>query len=229
MAFSRPSPYNLTVVPSRGNQTLSAADQTLVTDDAPATLPWPYTEPSLGEAFQGAAPAKPIDVATYTQPNSTNGLYYPVLTYRWNSITIPAGGEVAFLHFATQQTSQGQASARRPPGQAPPEGLAGLQLDELAPIQNFVTGTITATLYSGCAVTATMPLANNGDTAAFKLTLDPTICTSGGGGGTPSATPQPHQQSTIAPSTPSVHAANVDRKRTPPSPATLSLLTRLLP
>ncbi|RXH58431.1 carboxypeptidase regulatory-like domain-containing protein [Granulicella sibirica] len=125
----------ISVTTSSGDASLSSADTTLVTNDDTGSSPYPYSEPALGEAFEG--PGAPVAVTpSYQLPS---GLSYAVLTYRWNSITIPAGGEVAFLHFATQQTNQGQAAASVARlYQLPPEGLTGLQSDELAAIQNFV-------------------------------------------------------------------------------------------
>ena len=55
------------------------------------------------------------------------------------SVTVPPGGEIVFMHFASQQTSRNAAlaSAQRL-DQLPPEALAGLSPAELAAIQNFV-------------------------------------------------------------------------------------------
>ena len=60
------------------------------------------------------------------------------LVQEWRTLTIPAGGRVALLHFASQQTSRAgaQASAERLV-QLPPEALAGLSLEEIGQIRNF--------------------------------------------------------------------------------------------
>jgi hypothetical protein len=64
------------------------------------------------------------------------------LTETWKSVTVPPGGEIVFMHFASQQTSRtaALASAQRL-DQLPPEALAGLSPTELAAIQNFVVPT----------------------------------------------------------------------------------------
>jgi protocatechuate 3,4-dioxygenase beta subunit len=135
---SYPYPNNITVTTSSGAAALSAADDTLVTSSAPANAPYPYNQAAMGEAFEGPGAPTPISAATYVVPNSTNGLFYPQLTYLWNNVTVPAGGQVAFLHFTTQQTTQGQAVASVARlDQLPPEGLYGLTSTELSSIVNF--------------------------------------------------------------------------------------------
>ncbi len=135
---SYPYPSSIALTTSSGDAALSTADDTVVTSSAPANAPWPYNQPALGEAFQGPNAPTPISVASYVLPTTANGLYYPELTYRWNSVTVPAGGQIAFLHFATQQTTQGQAVASVTRlDQLPPEGLYGLTPSDLGSIVNF--------------------------------------------------------------------------------------------
>jgi hypothetical protein len=134
-AFSGAVPVQIT---SSGDAALSTADTTFVTDDDNGSNPWPYSQPSLGEAFQGPGAPRAISVASYTLPTSANGFFYPQLLYRWNSVTVPPGGQVEFLHFATQQTSSGQSTASVARlDQLPPEALNGLLPTDLASIQNF--------------------------------------------------------------------------------------------
>jgi hypothetical protein len=133
-----PYPGTVNVTTSSGDAALSTADDTIVQSAQPANYPYPYSQAAMGEAFQGPGATAQMSVATYVLPNSTNNLYYPQLTYRWNSITVPAGGEVAFLHFTTQQTTPGQASASVARlDQLPPEGLTGISSTDLNAIVNF--------------------------------------------------------------------------------------------
>ena len=135
---SYPYPNNIAITTSSGDAALSTADDTIVTTSAPTSAPYPYNEAAMGEAFEGPGAPTPISVATYVTPTQTNGLYYPQLTYRWNSITVPVGGQIAFLHFTTQQTTQGQAVASVTRlDQLPPEGLYGLSSTDLGSIVNF--------------------------------------------------------------------------------------------
>jgi len=56
----------------------------------------------------------------------------------WSGITIPAGGSVAILHFAAQQSSRDSAAASAARlSQLPPEALVGLSAPEIAAILNF--------------------------------------------------------------------------------------------
>ncbi len=135
---SYPFPGTVSVITSSGDAALSAADNTLVTTSAPANAPYPYNQAALGEAFEGPGAPTPISAATYTLPSNTNGLYYPQLAYKWSSVTVPAGGQIAFLHFATQQTTQGQAVASVTRlDQLPPEALYGLVSTDLNSVVNF--------------------------------------------------------------------------------------------
>jgi hypothetical protein len=92
--------------------------------------------PAVGHVFDGPNAALNVSDALYNI-DFTNNLGQ--LTETWRSLTVPPGGEVALMHFATQQTSRNaaQASTQRL-DLLPPEALAGLSASELAAIQNFV-------------------------------------------------------------------------------------------
>ena len=135
-AYNDVQPVQIT---SSGDASLSTADTTFVTDDDTGNNPWPYSQPSVGGAFQGPGAPAALGVASYVLPNQTNGYFYPQLTYRWNSVTVPAGGQVEFMHFVTQQTGSGQATASVTRlDQLPPEALNGLLPSDFAAIQNFL-------------------------------------------------------------------------------------------
>jgi len=113
-----------------------------------------FVIPELAFVFQGAnapVPAStagfsllPVDIQTqiFSGGNSEIGQ----VQSQWNSITIPAGGSVAFLNFVAQQTSRaGALAAAQRLVQLPNETLTGISSDELAEIQNFAaTGTSSA-------------------------------------------------------------------------------------
>jgi len=128
----------LLISTSSGDTTLSTADQWLVTDDDNGSTPWPLSQPSLAEAFAGAGASQKAAVASLTLPSSQNGYYYPQLEYRWNSITVAPGATVEIMHFAVQQSLQGQASAAvQRLVQQPPEIFAGLAASDAKEITNF--------------------------------------------------------------------------------------------
>jgi hypothetical protein len=92
--------------------------------------------PATAHIFDGPNAAQNATDAQYNIDFIDN---FGLLTETWRSVTIQPGAEVAFLHFATQQTSRvaAQSSAQRL-GLLPPEALAGLTTSELAAVQNFV-------------------------------------------------------------------------------------------
>jgi 5-hydroxyisourate hydrolase-like protein (transthyretin family) len=63
---------------------------------------------------------------------------YPNLTAQWDTVSVPPGESVAFMHFVVQQASReaAQASVERLV-QLPPEALAGMSLAEIDVVQNF--------------------------------------------------------------------------------------------
>jgi hypothetical protein len=81
--------------------------------------------------FDGPNGSKPISAVSV--PPSGNQV-----EYRWEGLTIPAGGTVTLMHFVAQQVNRNGAveSARRL-ADLPPEALAGLDSSEIASIVNF--------------------------------------------------------------------------------------------
>jgi hypothetical protein len=95
--------------------------------------------PATAHIFDGPNAGGDVSSAQYNIDFTNN---FGQLTETWNSVTIPAGDTVAFMHFTSQQTVRlsAQASAQRL-DQLPPEALAGLSSDELSEIRNFVIPT----------------------------------------------------------------------------------------
>lgn len=89
--------------------------------------------------------------------------------YQWNSVTIPPGGSVAYMHLVAQQRRQASAlAAAARLVQLPPEALAGMSAAELQQVRNFdvaaegngalsplpvLTGTVTGHLLEGGGAT----------------------------------------------------------------------------
>ncbi|MFN7916659.1 MAG: Ig-like domain-containing protein [Vicinamibacterales bacterium] len=88
----------------------------------------------LGFVFSGPGATAPVNTASFSYVQSV-----PTLKYGWNSITVPAGGEVVLMHFVSEQASNTAATASSQRlVQLPPEALNGLSAAELAGIANFV-------------------------------------------------------------------------------------------
>ena len=153
------------VASSSGNATLNVTDaqnpdRWIVVDGS--ETPNSTGDPAVvAYAFDGPGAALSVDSAAFTTPlyDSSN------LVYQWSHVTVPAGGTVALLHFAVQQSSaaSAQTSAARLI-QLPPEALVGLTPQDLAAIQNFaipangtsavpplpsLNGSVTGYFYSG--------------------------------------------------------------------------------
>lgn len=115
----------------------TARDHWVVVDDDEDGDPFVSSTnlPAIGHIFDG--PNAPFNV-TDAQFNANFTGNYGQLTETWRSVTVPAGGQVALMHFAVQQTSRvaAQASAQRL-DQLPPEALNGLTAAEIAAVQNF--------------------------------------------------------------------------------------------
>src|SRR5205085_12639764 len=117
----------------------SAADRWVVLDDVQAGDPFLVGGlPALAFVFDGPGAARSASATSLAPSDPQINLGPRLLTYQWNSVTIPPGGTIALMHFAVQQTSRpgAQASAERLV-QLPPEALAGLTADELNAVQNF--------------------------------------------------------------------------------------------
>jgi hypothetical protein len=64
--------------------------------------------------------------------------YIGELVVRWANISVPAGGQVALLHYLIQQTtSEGAQAAAERLLALPPEGLAALAGEEIATVDNW--------------------------------------------------------------------------------------------
>ena len=118
---------------SSGDTTLSVADAStadrwFMIDNS--TDGW-STPPALAFVFDGPGGAVRASAAGFAPSNSAY--------WRWDNVTVPAGGSVAFMHFVVRQGTRAgaQAGAERLV-QLPPESLASLRPDELAAIRNFV-------------------------------------------------------------------------------------------
>lgn len=112
---------------SSGDTTLTTSDQWFATDDSSAT----GGDPALGHVFQGTSAM----LAPTTVSQSSDNI-----DYAW-SVTVPAGGQVAFLHFAIQKNSREETwteAMRLVEG--PDDAMVGLD-DYLDSIQNFGVAT----------------------------------------------------------------------------------------
>lgn len=109
------------------------ADRWVVLDDGADNDPFQnYGPPSTAFVFDGDGGALRASTAAFRATS------FGQVEYRWNSVTVPAGGRVILMHVGLQQVSRAaaQASAARL-GQLPPELLSGLSPDEIADIRNF--------------------------------------------------------------------------------------------
>jgi Carboxypeptidase regulatory-like domain/Bacterial TSP3 repeat len=117
---------------------LAARDHWVVIDDDEDGDPFLSSTnlPATLHVFDGPNGPLTASSALYNIDFNNN---FGQLTETWSSVTVPAGGQVVFMHFAAQQTSRTSAvaSAQRL-DQLPPEALAGLSSAELASIKNFV-------------------------------------------------------------------------------------------
>jgi hypothetical protein len=157
------------VASSSGNATLNVnsqnPDRWIVVDGTEGTANTSGEPPIVSYTFDGPGAAMPVDTASFSTPHYNTAQ----VTYQWSSVTVPAGGTVAFLHFGSQQSTRtaAEASAARLI-QLPPEALMGISTQDLAAIQNFavppngtsivaplpaLNGTVTGYLYSGDGVT----------------------------------------------------------------------------
>jgi len=127
------------VATSSGDTTLDVSDplnpdRWVAVDDGNDGDPFLVsTLPAAAFAFDGVGASSRAGEASFGTPGN-----HGELRYGWNGVTVPAGGTVAFLHFALQQTSRvaARASAERLV-QLPPEALNGLSPEEIGWIRNF--------------------------------------------------------------------------------------------
>jgi hypothetical protein len=123
---------------SSGDSTVSVADAAsrdrwVVASDTQTSDPnLQSAGPALGFVFDGDGGSRSVDQLTFTPT--------PVgqLVEQWSSVTIPAGRQVALMHFVVMQMdgASARASAARLVA-LPQEALAGLTEADLAAVQNF--------------------------------------------------------------------------------------------
>jgi len=123
---------------SSGDNTVSVADPAtrdrwvVATDTQTSDPNLQSAGPALAFIFDGDGGSRSVDQLTFT-PNAVGQL-----VEQWSSVTIPAGGQVALMHFVVMQMdgASARASAARLVA-LPQEALAGLTAADLAAIQNF--------------------------------------------------------------------------------------------
>lgn len=112
-------------------------DHWLVVDDDDDGDPFlnSSTLPAVADLFEGTNATLLATSADFTL-DVTNR--FGRLVEQWADVTIPAGGTISFMHFATEQTGRdaARASVERLI-QLPPEAIAGMTVQELAQVQNF--------------------------------------------------------------------------------------------
>src|SRR5262249_32601218 len=151
----------------------ATADHWVVADDSVDAVPnLTANSPARAFAFDGAGAPQPVAFATFATLTPGNRAE---LTHGWNSVTIPSGGTVAFVHFGAEQLSRdaaGAAASRLV--SLPPEALTGLSADETAWIRNFVVpqgGSTVAALPSIDGAIAGLVLQPDGVTPAQGTTV----------------------------------------------------------
>lgn len=91
----------------------------------------------LALVFDGENAAESADVLEHAQ-GQFNSFEPGTFSLGWESITVPAGGQVALLHFVGQQpTAPAATAAASRLASLPPEALDGLTSAELASVVNF--------------------------------------------------------------------------------------------
>ena len=137
------------VTTSSGDATLDVSDPAnpdrwVVLDDASDVDPFVQVNlPPVAWVFDGQGGAARVGSAAFSQDPNTLATS---LSYQWNSVTVPPGGTVAYLHFLVQESNRASAiAAATRLTDLPPEALDGLTTDEESWIQNFVVPTETPT------------------------------------------------------------------------------------
>ncbi len=118
--------------------TSSSPDRWVVIEDTAtidSTLGAAQTLPTIQDTFDGPGGAVQATSAQWTVDSAS---LQGTLQEEFDNITVPAGGQVALLHFFSCQSSvtSAIASAQRLI-QLPPEGLTGILASDLPTIQNF--------------------------------------------------------------------------------------------
>ncbi|MEQ1868391.1 MAG: Ig-like domain-containing protein [Vicinamibacterales bacterium] len=142
------------------------ADRWIEVDSGPTGDAFSFQSSArLAYVFDGAGAPQRVAAPTFDVPATGVGR----LRYGWNSVTVPPGQTVAFMHFVSQEAhrASAQAAAERL-AQLPPEALESLSAFEISAIANFVVptdsssplaalpalnGTITGHIYEADGVT----------------------------------------------------------------------------
>lgn len=155
---------------SDGDQILNVAagqarDRWVVIDDQQDADPFANSGsiPATMHLFDGEGAGTQVAAASYELIGQTGRLIY-----RWNEITVPAGGEVRLMHFALNQLDRfsARAAALRL-ASLPPELLEYLSTEEkqsvlnfalpetslVTPLPNLDAGRLSGTVFSGDGVT----------------------------------------------------------------------------
>jgi hypothetical protein len=148
------------VVQTATGQPLSPADSWAMIDDADTTDL--YTGGATSPVNGIFPPVSTVVAGNGGTPPSIFSFSSDVLEYGWNSVVVPPGGTVAFLHAVSIQAdrNRAQASATRL-ASAPPELLAGMTASDAAAVTNF---RVPANLVSAVA-----PLPGNDGIATGRL------------------------------------------------------------
>lgn len=124
---------------SSDDASVDPTDRWLVLDDANASdyygclvQPCPAHNPPLAVVYAGESAAAPAASVSSLAGNASR------TRYRWNAVTVPAGGRVAFLHLLSVESDRARArAAAERLGALPPEALIGLSADDAQAIANF--------------------------------------------------------------------------------------------
>jgi hypothetical protein len=141
---------------SDGDDILSVAgtinpDRWVMVDDLTDADPFLNSSiPAVVNVFDGAGAVERAADAGLSLVGQVGKLHW-----QWSSVTVPAGGSVAYMHFAVQQLNRvaARAAAERL-AQLPPEALDGLTPVDLSAIRNF------AVPLDGISTIAPLPAVN---------------------------------------------------------------------
>ena len=121
------------VTSSSGDSAADASDAWVVVDDDVDGDPFLVdTLPSTAHVFDGTGSSAHIASADFATDFASR---FGRLTHEWQNITVPPGGRVAIMHFASQETSRLAArTAAERLTQLPPEAVSGGTADDLASV-----------------------------------------------------------------------------------------------
>ena len=116
---------------SSGDQTLSAQDLWVVTDDDLITTP--NGDPTLAFVLGGSGAPRPLSAATLAPLTGE-------IRTEWQNVTVEPGETIVLMHFVVQQpqtADTGAITAAERLEQLPPEAIAGLSQEERDAIVNW--------------------------------------------------------------------------------------------